>query len=536
MRKIATLDFETDPFKFGRVPTPFACGFFDGENYFQTWGDDCADTMVSYLLGLRDKYLIYAHNGGKFDFCFLEKHLANPLQFINTRLVKARLGQHELRDSYAIIPEPMKALQKDEIDYDIFEYGVRDIPQNKKLISEYLKSDCIYLHGFVTRFVETFGLNLTIAGTSLKRSKYHHPFDTITRETDAMLRPFYFGGRVECFEKGSFHLPLKYLDINSSYPDAMRRLMHPIGRHFAALKRRPNNGKPYFAHIVADSDGALPERGDNGGLRFPRVKNHEFFACSHEIETGEELGLIRVRQIKKIYATTKCTRFDTFIDECMKGKIAASESCDKVMRTFWKLLANSSYGKYAQDSSKYRDAMLFDHRKHLVEFNVALLAENPDTDPWELECEYGSRVLASRPAQRGMIYNVATAASITSGARSNLLRALAKADRPLYCDTDSIICLGADVEMHPTKIGAWDVEAELDELHVAGKKLYAGFYKGECIKLAAKGIDLKGNMQEGGQIVRKIAQGFSYVNHRQSPSMKVFSEAKFISRTIRLLS
>ena len=47
--KIATMDFETDPFKFGREPEPFCAGIFDGEVYRQFWGSECVINIVELL-------------------------------------------------------------------------------------------------------------------------------------------------------------------------------------------------------------------------------------------------------------------------------------------------------------------------------------------------------------------------------------------------------------------------------------------------------------------------------------------------------
>ena len=68
--RIAVIDFETDPFLYDRVPEPFSAGFYDGETYIDFWGDDCADQLICYLESRKDNLIIYAHNGGKFDFYY----------------------------------------------------------------------------------------------------------------------------------------------------------------------------------------------------------------------------------------------------------------------------------------------------------------------------------------------------------------------------------------------------------------------------------------------------------------------------------
>ena len=108
-------DFETDPFLHGRKPEPFSCGFYDGETYQEFWGADCAAQLMRYISSLKRPRRIYMHNGGKFDFFYIIGFLENPVRIINGRIVSAKFGIHEFRDSYAIIPVPLKAYDKDDI-------------------------------------------------------------------------------------------------------------------------------------------------------------------------------------------------------------------------------------------------------------------------------------------------------------------------------------------------------------------------------------------------------------------------------------
>jgi hypothetical protein len=55
-------------------------------------------------------------------------------------------------------------------------------------------------------------------------------------------------------------------------------------------------------------------------------------------------------------------------------------------------------------------------------------------------------------------------------------------DRPIYCDTDSIICEAFGGNLHDTELGGWKIEAEGDYAAIAGKKLYAVFDNGKGAK------------------------------------------------------
>ena len=70
--KLATFDIETDPFKKGRVPEPFCCGLYliETNEYMQWWGKNCLYQFIEYLKECPHNLIIYAHNGGKFDFYY----------------------------------------------------------------------------------------------------------------------------------------------------------------------------------------------------------------------------------------------------------------------------------------------------------------------------------------------------------------------------------------------------------------------------------------------------------------------------------
>src|SRR6478752_7573767 len=93
----ATLDLETDPFLYGCVPHPFAAGFLSEEfGYHQTWGDNCIAEMMDHIANLPKPHRIYVHNGGGFDFWFMQDWIANPIFFINRRIAKCGfLDRHE---------------------------------------------------------------------------------------------------------------------------------------------------------------------------------------------------------------------------------------------------------------------------------------------------------------------------------------------------------------------------------------------------------------------------------------------------------
>jgi hypothetical protein len=141
-KTIAIVDCETDPFDHGSLVKPFAIGFETPTTYIDFWGDDCVRQFFDYLATCDERYVIYAHNGGKFDFFFFLEFMAENTspRIINGRLVQIFFGSQEFRDSYAIVDIPLAKFQKDEIDYAKFARHCRE--ENKKEIRAYLKTDC----------------------------------------------------------------------------------------------------------------------------------------------------------------------------------------------------------------------------------------------------------------------------------------------------------------------------------------------------------------------------------------------------------
>jgi hypothetical protein len=527
-KQLGTVDLETDPFAFNAKIEPFALGFKTEFEYREYWGDECIQKWLSDL-DPDVEQIVYAHNGGKFDFIFFIRLnlLENPIKIINGRIVSAMLKgtQTELRDSFAIFPFALSQYRKDDIDYQKMERKVRN--KHKREILDYLKTDCLSLFELVTGFWERFGNKLTVGGASMSELRKHYPFERANATHDATFREFYFGGRCEYFERGVLPGKWKVFDVNSQYPAAMVNFDHPTGLKYIRegsprigkggdLVKYP--GKMYFARIECRSAGALPVRAENGGLSFPHIHG-EFFACSHEIKAGLELGLISKLKLIECLIPCETTRFDKFILGMYAERDAAREAGNEVLRLAIKFVMNSSYGKFAQNPDSFRDFIIVD----CSDPPLGLVAGG-----WELDSNFDDFEIWAKPNSTPQYYDVATAASITSAARSVLLRGLANSVRPVYCDTDSIICEDFNGEISNSKLGAWKFEMKGNSIAIAGKKLYALFNRSECVKFASKGVRLNGDQ------IRQIARGGSINWDSPAPTMNFRGEFKYISRNIKM--
>lgn len=530
---IAVVDTETDPFASGVIVKPFCLGFDTGDHYVDFWGDDCIDQFFAYLATLTAEgydFIIYAHNGGKFDFFFFLKYLDKdqaPL-IMGGRLVKIKFAGQEFRDSFAIIPQALSAYKKDEIDYDKFTTANRDL--HRPEILRYLRSDCGYTRELIVSFHEMFGDKLTIASASLPMLNSFTGFERIGGDGfDERFRRYYYGGRNQCFETGVLYPKsaphFMLIDRNSMYPAEMRDSLHPISNR--PLLQTSINKDTDFACIDAINRGALPMRKEDGSLDFT-VERGTFFATIHEINAGIETGTLDIIRVRHAWAFDRKTSFAEFVNKFYELRKEAQAKGDLVRNILYKFCLNSGYGKFALNPRKFKQWSMTIGEVPTPQAT----ADCPEG--WSLHSQCGDLFIWSRPNPRkGGFYNVATAASITGAARANLLRNLALAKRPLYCDTDSIICEGFRGDTNETELGGWKLEAIGDRCAIAGKKLYTLFNSaelketGKAIKLASKGVRLTP------QEIISVCNGHEVVYANPVPNFKLDGSAEFTDRRIR---
>lgn len=482
---IAILDFETEPFDNVRKTRifPFLAVLYS--NNFEPviiWEENetaFVDKVYNAILELPDRYTIYAHNGGKFDYMFLIKRLRGAVSFKGRGIMSAEIGNHELRDSFHIIPDRLANYKKDHIDYANMRKLKR--AQYRQAIIDYCINDCKYLLEIASDFAKRFGLKLSIGQAAMSELRKHYKFEKISETTDAYLRDWFFGGRVECLAgRGRFKGPRKLYDVNSMYPFVMATYEHPIGSFYLSHTGDPTPDT-FFLELTCDSKGAFVRKGENGETYAPHGR-FRFKTTIHEYRVALKYNLISNIEIHLCVDCPKKTNFFKFIAPIynerqhvkarlkrlkLEGKEDSEEWNEAVKDDmFLKFLLNNSWGKFAQNPRKYKEHWLTD----------------PDETPSEHAEEFGDFPryacddywIWERPSPSDRFNNVGTGASVTGAARSVLLDAMCNADDPIYCDTDSLICRELhNVKIHPTDLGAWDIEKELIDVVINGKKLYS---------------------------------------------------------------
>lgn len=475
---------------------------------------------------------------------------------ISGRLARFRIGEAEFRDSLNIFPNTRLADfgGKIEIDYDLMEADKRNDPNVFAEIRTYLRQDCVLLWNMVARYRKEYGSGLTQAGSSMRywEKNYRVQAPRQTKTQHDRYRPYYYGGRVQCFESGVGRCNFSVADINSAYPYAMLSA-HPFCPEAQIIDTLPENEKlrKCLVKLRAISRGALPWRNpDNGELYFPdddrsaRRTTRSYCVTGHELLMGLRHNSISIDSVEEIHYFPQTIDFREYIEHFWDLRKRASDSGDVAGKTFAKYFMNSLYGKFGANPENYSEFVI---------------ASSDSYAQWQLKGyqyykPWGDRYLMQRsPTEEELndyhgkwrFYNVATAASVTGLVRSQLFQALQACSGAIYCDTDSIAARDTSRLEFGSALGQWKHEGTFDRYSIAGKKLYAFHHAGAddaydpterknpTWKVASKGVNFA-SRQEGPALITAIAQG-EEINHE--PEVPTYSitrnDPTFISRVIR---
>ena len=525
-----TLDFETDPFKHGRIPVPFAsCIYFSEDDNQVIWSEkDCAKKTYRSICKL-PKCELYAHNGGKFDFWFLLPYIDHQdIMIINGRIAKLQINDVTLIDSYLLIAEPLDKYQKTKINYKLFESDKRH--KHKTRIVNYLIDDCRFLLELLNGFHSILSKKLTIGSAAIQEIK-NSGVKIIRqgRAHDTLFRPFFMGGRTEAIEIGEHVFTKKkpgfIIDINSAYAHAMTHF-HPHGKNYRESKKLPKskNGA-WFADIDAISNGALALKSDKGELTFPRGGMHTFHATGWEINAGLKQKKLIIKKIHRVLVPEKVINFDLFVRHHYTKRQEAKNRKDKIADLVHKKVGNSGYGKLALDPNKFYDWTICEIGVDPREFE--------DGENYEWYADIMDKSLWRRPASENekeqAFYDVATAASITGFVRAKVFVGLSTVQKPMYCDTDSIFCARTEnMGISEKELGAWKIEAQLQDLLVVAKKIYAATTLDGKTKTASKGARLDAIQ------IRKLWKRGEITWKNPAPTFSLKKGAWFVERKIKI--
>lgn len=392
----------------------------------------------------------------------------------------------ELADSYKKISMSVAAVAdtyklpygKGEIDY------TAPRPKGHQLTAEeldYLKRDvCIMAQAMAPRLAQ--GTKLTTGSDCLEMYKgmignqWEHFFPKINILIDDFLRGAYRGGwvYVNPHHQGQTVGEGGRLDVNSLYPWALRNCDMPYGAPAFFKGEPPTDGRYWVArcvmtaHIKSDGVPCVPIQ--SAALFGSAVYGTEIdepldiTVCSVDWELWNENYDIDVYSWWGGYAFSHTGGlYSDYIDYFMSIK----ERAQGGERYQAKLFANNLYGKEGQ--------------------KVRVCGKIPYIDE---SCTL--HLKTGREDERDPVY-LPVAIFTTAHARTKTIRtARLFGDRFCYADTDSIHFIGrdipGDVDIHPSRTGAWKLEARFIKARFVRPKTYAEVEEGGHVDYKCAGM------------------------------------------------
>lgn len=387
----------------------------------------------------------------------------------------------EFRDSYKKLPMSVKKIAKSfnmdegkgEIDYHAPRpKGYYPTPEE----IDYLRRDVTIVTKAMREVMDEGMTKLTVASDSLAEYKrltgsntFQRIFPVFSEAMDAEIRRAYRGGftiRDERFG-GCITRSGLVLDVNSLYPFIMYTKLLPYGEpEFVKGKVIPTKERSLTIFSITFTAKLKPDH-----IACIQIKNSSFFAATEYLKEVKEPTTLMVTNVDwDLYQDHydidilaygggwrfKAERgmFDSYIEKW--SEIKANSSGGK--REIAKLHLNALYGKFASNPNITSKIPIMENDR------VKLIRGNDET--------------------KQPIYT-AVGVFITSWARDLTIRAAQDNYSTFaYADTDSLHLLQdeppTNLEIHPTKLGAWKLEYKFDAAYYIRPKAYLERHH-ECI-------------------------------------------------------
>jgi hypothetical protein len=290
-------------------------------------------------------------------------------------------------------------------------------------------------------------------------------------------RASYHGGRVEAWHLGKLPEACFKLDVNSLYPSRMRESAHPV----KLLRLYPSSSPQQLAElaqkyfVIADvtlttSLPIVPVRRER--LLFP-VGTFQTVLTSHELGLVDARNIVAVRGVA---AYESGYLFRDFVDFFYTARVAAKAAGELAKAEIFKLLMNSLYGKFGQQSTEW--VRLGEADPSAVGVEDILL---PNGRTVRLRTFGGATWINDGAVMESFESFPAIAASVTSAARALLWNYITVAgiENVYYMDTDSLFVnergysrLCESGVVHPTQLGSLKLEGSSDDVEIFGAKQY----------------------------------------------------------------
>lgn len=534
MKKLIVLDIESTKFEeIDRKPIEFIFAVLLFQNRSKEIiksKTDFDNRLVSFCKrnnGRNDNYVVYAHNlMFDFSFCmkplleagFILKPIENGGKLISVKAGAYRTKQRkdkdgtmiqvrefdtylEFRDSYALFQSSLKKLGQ-FVNLEKIEHDKNFSAELSQLDIEYCVRDCEIVLLALERFADFYGKEInetvelhkippTTASSAFRIfKKLHNELDNKGKNTcpwiltnedknNEFLERWYFGGRVELFDI-RFVENVSYYDINSLYPSVMINNTFHRPPYYITNFDISHISNPKTIGFYANVDETneivpLIPCHHNSGLYFPAIKKYSFIF-------KEEYDYLLARGVP---IECKITMFSDSLPEkpfAYLERFYEMKSKKDSMSYFYKILMNSTYGRFGIDQEK-ETCEILPLNKDLLNDPDVIVVDDP-------VFPYMKRnVLKTMKFDR----NVVLSAKITALARLELTKWIHKlidsGVSVYYCDTDSIVCQESDILPFDDKLlGAFKKEHAFRWFQGLGNKEYVGAISDSEFIVKAKGV------------------------------------------------
>lgn len=295
------------------------------------------------------------------------------------------------------------------------------------------------------------GFAPTLAGQSMRLYRHRFMSTEITLHDNEQVmeleRKCYHGGRNEVFQIGDIKQRVSVLDVNSMYPSVMQSETYPIRLKKRLVNVSVSTLSEYLYKYVAcgrclvHTDIPAYPVVHKGKLIFP-VGDFETCITTPEIQYAIEHN--HLKEIRELSIYEHANIFSDFVNYLYDKRLQAERSSDPTDSYLYKILLNSHYGKWGQKG--YKTSFLGDQQFSLWKQYELLDVETGKVVKYR---QLGTRLEEISEEGSSREAFPAIAAHVTAYARMKLWRLIehAKQENVYYCDTDSIICNNAGVEL-----------------------------------------------------------------------------------------
>lgn len=314
----------------------------------------------------------------------------------------------------------------------------------------------------------------------ITKKNFERWFPVFPVEMDNELRRAYKGGYVYLNPKHKDKRGLKgiTLDVNSLYPSRMYNCVLPFGYPvYFEGEPEPDEDYPLYIAKIRCAFEIKPDH-----LPTIQLKNNRAYVETEYLTSSRNnLGVLEIVEMTLTNVDLELMKdhYNLLNYEVICGwKFKGAKNMFKEYIDFWmhiketstgaikqlaKLQLNSLYGRFAMNPKAYQKACFLD-RDGVVRYEVVKDRQTAK--------KYG----VSPPELRDPVYT-AMGCFITAYARDYTIRsAQNNFDRFIYADTDSLHLIGFDIpedlEIHPTKLGAWCHEGSFVDSKYIRSKTY----------------------------------------------------------------